>query len=147
MCLSSPVRTTNFHLATENHRLEDGGSHQIKIPHIQRKRRSPTKMVGGVKSHLESNPISARGTWKAQTEPCVHQEPETPQRLSQTCLWVSCEGTGQQWPAAGAGALGAPTWVIQSAAQVILEEVTISPTTEPPSWQPTHCKIIILKKI
>ena len=34
--------------------------------------------------------------------------PEAPQRLGQTCLWVSeglLWGTGQQWPAAGAGAL------------------------------------------
>ena len=29
-------------------------------------------------------------------------------RLSQTCLQVfECDGTGQQWPASGAGALGA----------------------------------------
>ena len=29
-------------------------------------------------------------------------------RLSQTCLRVfECDGTGQQWPASGAGALGA----------------------------------------
>ena len=34
---------------------------------------------------------------------------ESPQRLNQTCLWVlvSGRGTGQQWPAAGTGALGA----------------------------------------
>ena len=131
----------------KNHRLENVGSHQKKIPHIQGKRRSPTKMVGWVKSHLESNPISARDACKAQTEFYVHQETETPQRLSQTCLWVSCRGTGQQWPAEGAGVLGAPTWVTQSVAQVVLEEVEISPTTEPPRWRPTDCKITILKKI
>ena len=34
------------------------------------------------------------------------------------CLSVSCEGTGQQWTAAGAGALGAVD---------LLEEVTINP--------------------
>ena len=38
----------------------------------------------GQKSHLESNPISARGAWRAQTKPWVHQDRETPQRLSQT---------------------------------------------------------------
>ena len=41
----------------------------------------------------------------------VHQDPETPQRLRQNCLSLSCGGTGQQWTAAGggagAGALGA----------------------------------------
>ena len=64
-------------------------------------------MVGGVKLHLGGNPIPAREAQRAQTIPCAHQE--TPQRLSQTafeCLSVSCGGMHQQWPAAGAGALG-----------------------------------------
>ena len=79
-----------------------------KDTHVQRQRRTLSKMVGGVKSHLESNSIPARDAWRAQTKSCVHQE--TPQRLSQTCLWVlsvSWKGTGQQWPAARAGPLGA----------------------------------------
>ena len=57
-----------------------------EIPHIQLQRRSPGKMVGGVKSCLESNPIDARDAQRAQTKPCAHQE--IPQKLSQTCLWV-----------------------------------------------------------
>ena len=40
-------------------------------------------------------------------KPCVHQEPETPRTEPELCLSVSCTGTGQQWPAAGVGALGA----------------------------------------
>ena len=55
-----------------------------KDTHVQGQRRSPNKTVGGVKSRLESNPIPARDTWRAQTKPCAHQE--TPQRLNQTCL-------------------------------------------------------------
>ena len=43
-------------------------------------------MVGGAKSHLESNTIPARDTWRDQTKPCVHQDPETPQRLSHNCV-------------------------------------------------------------
>ena len=38
-----------------------------KIPHIQGQRRSPSKTVGGAKSHLESNPIPARDTLRALT--------------------------------------------------------------------------------
>ena len=57
-----------------------------KITHVQGQRRSPRKMVGGAKLHLESNPIPARDAQRAQTKPCAHQE--TPQRLSQTSLWV-----------------------------------------------------------
>ena len=43
-------------------------------------------MVGGAKSHLESNTIPARDTWRDQTKPCVHQDPDTPQRLSHNCV-------------------------------------------------------------
>ena len=48
-----------------------------------------SKMVGGTKSYLESNSITARDAWWAQTKPGpAHQDPETPQRLRQTCFWV-----------------------------------------------------------
>ena len=87
------------------------GSNQKKISHVQGQRRSPSMMVGGAKSCLESNPIPARDTRRAKTKPCVHQDPETTQRLSQTCVSVSCRGMGEQWPAAGARALGEATWV------------------------------------
>ena len=42
---------------------------------------------------------------------------------------VSCGGTGQQWAATGAGALGAADLGM---AEDLLEEVTINPTMEPP---------------
>ena len=74
-------------LLLNNHLQENVGSHQEKIPHFQGQRRSPNKKVGGAKLHLESNPIP-RDAHRAQTKPCAHQEPETPLRLSQTCLWV-----------------------------------------------------------
>ena len=45
------------------------------------------------------------------------------------CLSVSCKDMGQQWPAAGAGALGA---VDLGMAKALLEEVAINPTREPP---------------
>ena len=54
---SSPVRTPELQLAAEPHRQENVGSHQGKISHTQGQRRSPSKMVGGPKLHLESNPI------------------------------------------------------------------------------------------
>ena len=44
-------------------------------------------MVGREKSHLESNPILARDAQRAETKPCVHQDPYSPQRLSQIYLW------------------------------------------------------------
>ena len=45
------------------------------------------------------------------------------------CLSVSCRGMGQQWPAPGAGALGAAD---QGTTVDLLEETTINPKTEPP---------------
>ena len=57
-----------------------------KKRYMQEQSRSPKKMVGGVKSRIESNPIPSRDAQRAQTKPCEHLE--TPQRLSQTCLWV-----------------------------------------------------------
>ena len=39
-----------------------------EITHVQGQRRSPSKMVGGVKSHLASNPIPARDIQRAQTK-------------------------------------------------------------------------------
>ena len=64
--------------------VENVGSHQKKIPHILGQRRSSSKIVGGEKSYLKSNPIATRDAQRAQTKPCAHQE--TLQRLSQTCL-------------------------------------------------------------
>ena len=89
-CASSPVRTPELQLAAEQPSTgECWFPHtQKKIPHIQRQKRSPNKMVGGAKLHLESNPIPTGEVWRAQTKPCVHQVLGAPQRLSQTCLWV-----------------------------------------------------------
>ena len=43
-----------------------GWSGGEEIPHIQGQRRSPSKMVGGANSHLESNPIPTRDAQRAQ---------------------------------------------------------------------------------
>ena len=60
-----------------------------KIPHIQRQGRSPSKMVGEVKSHLESNPISTRDAQRPQTNIVCIRTQRPPQRWSQNCVWVS----------------------------------------------------------
>ena len=87
MCADLLLRELqNYNSLLNNHRQEDIESHQKKISHVQGQRRSPSKMVGGAKSHLESNPIPARDAQRAQTKLYAHQE--TPQRLGQTCLWI-----------------------------------------------------------
>ena len=67
-------------------------------------------MVGGGKSHIESNPSPPEvlGGLKQNLVCTRAQGPH--KRLSQTCLEclnVSCRGMGQQWPAAGTGDLAA----------------------------------------
>ena len=57
----------NYNSLLNNCWLEKVGSHQKKIPHIQGQSRSPSKTVGGAKSHLESNHIPNRDSWRAQT--------------------------------------------------------------------------------
>ena len=48
-------------------------------------------MVGGAKSRLESNPLTLQRFSEGSNIPCVHQNPENPQRLSQNCVRVSPE--------------------------------------------------------
>ena len=49
--------------------------------------KSPRKMVKGAKLHLESNSIFRCS--EGSNKPCVHQDPEIPQRLRHTRIWVS----------------------------------------------------------
>ena len=74
----------NSNMLLHNHRQENVGSHEKKIPYVQGQMRRPSKMVGGVKLHLESNSIPTRDAWRAQIKHYAHQDPETPQRLNQT---------------------------------------------------------------
>ena len=55
------------------------GSNCEEIPHIQEQRRTPSKMVGGAKSCLESTPIPARNAQRAQTN-LVQTRPQRPHR-------------------------------------------------------------------
>ena len=70
----------NYNLLLNNHQQENVGCNRKKTPHVQQQRISPSKVEGGEKSHLESNPIPTRDTRRSQTKPCVHQDPEPPQR-------------------------------------------------------------------
>ena len=49
-----------------------------EIPYVQGQK-SPSKTVGGVKSHLESNPIPTRNAKRAQTN-LVHTRSQRPHR-------------------------------------------------------------------
>ena len=64
-------------------------------------------MVGGVKLCLESNPIPWRDTPGLKQTLCTPGPRDPTETEPELCLSVSCGGAGQQWPAAGAGSLGA----------------------------------------
>ena len=76
-------------------------------------------------------------SWRAQTEPCVHQDPGERSSdptghcpgLARECPGVSGRGMGQQWPAAGLGALS-----VAVNAWDLLKEVTIIFITSTIVW-------------
>ena len=68
MCSSSPTRTLKLQLIAEQPLTGECWIQPKKIPQVQGQRRSPSKKVGGVKSHLESNPIPARDTRRAEAK-------------------------------------------------------------------------------
>ena len=107
MCAHLLVRELqNYNSLSNNHWQENAGSQQKKISHVKGQRRSSNQKVGGAKSRLESNPITARDAWRAQTKPVRNRRSHRDwARPAPGCLSVSCRGTGQQWAAAGAAAL------------------------------------------
>ena len=71
--------------------LRDAGVTLRRYPQVEVQRRSPSKMVGGAKSHLESNLIPVRDAQRVQTNPCGQPESrerssDLHKRLSQACL-------------------------------------------------------------
>ena len=86
MRASSPVRTPKLQLAAEQVSTGEGWlppKNDISRPRVKEE---PQQDGRRGKLHLESNPIPARDAQRAQTKTCALQDPETPQRLSQTYL-------------------------------------------------------------
>ena len=75
VCSSSPVRTPKLQLTAEEPLTGEGWIPPKKYAHGQRQRRSLSKMIGGAKLHLESNPIPTRDVWGDQTKPCASGDP------------------------------------------------------------------------
>ena len=64
-------------------------------------------MVGGANSCLKSNPIPTRDAQGLKQTLGASGPRDPTETETELCLSVSCGGTGQQWIAAGTGALGA----------------------------------------
>ena len=90
----------NYNLLLNNCLLENV-SHQKKISHIQGQRISSSKMLGGVKSLLESNPLPTRDAQRVETKRvCTgNQEKgtETPEVIDPDLPMSVQESPGMLW--------------------------------------------------
>ena len=90
-------------------------------------------------SHQNFHRTGETDSWRAQTKPCVHQDPgersSDPKTdwpsLSHECTGVSGRGVGQWWPAAG---LGAPSAAVPTLD--LWKEVDIIFITSTTAWPP-----------
>ena len=98
LCLLQELQ--NYNLLMNNCWLENV-SHQKKISHIQGQRISPSKMLGGVKSLLESNPLPTRDAQRVETKRvCTgNQEKgtETPEVIDPDLPMSVQESPGMLW--------------------------------------------------
>ena len=102
-------------------------------------RRSP---LTPPQSHQNLNRTAETDSWRAQTKPCVHQDPgerssdptrDSP-RLAYECPGVSGEGVGRQWPVAGSGALSAAVtaWdLLKEVAIIFMTSTIVWPQVKP----------------
>ena len=79
-------KTTTPCWTTVNWRMLDPTK---KIPHIQGQRRSPQQDSRRGEIAFRIKPITQKRRSEGSNKPSVQQDPETPQRLSQKCAWVT----------------------------------------------------------
>ena len=104
MCAHLLLLALQIYKTLNKHRKENVGSHKKDTPHPRAKEKPHQDGRRG-EITFRIKPHTLQRCWRTQTKPCVHQDPETPQRLSQNCLQclsVCCRGTGQHWPVSGA---------------------------------------------
>ena len=107
MCSTSPVETPKYNSLLYNQQQENIGSHQKRYPHPSaREKPQQDSRKGEIVFRIK--PYTYQRNSECSNKTLCNQE--TPQGLARPtfeCLSVSYGGTGQQWPAAVAGALGA----------------------------------------
>ena len=80
------VLVQNCNSLLNNHQQENIGSHHKKDTLHPKAKKKPQQDGRRGEIIFRIKPVHTRDTHRAQKNPCVHQDPETPQRLSQTCL-------------------------------------------------------------
>ena len=96
----------SYKLLLKNYQQENVGLHQRKDIQHPRAKEKPQQDDKRGKIAFRVKPHICQRHSDGSNKTLYNQE--TLQRLRQffECLSVSCRGKGQQWPAAGAGALG-----------------------------------------
>ena len=85
MCAHLLLRALQIYKTLNNNRKENVGSHKKETPHPRAKEK-PHQVGRRWEITFRIKPHTLQRCWRTQTKPCVHQDPETPQRLSQNCL-------------------------------------------------------------
>ena len=104
----SPVRTPKLQLAAEQPSSRECWIPPKKgTPHPRAKDKPQQDGRRGEIS-FRIKPLTSQRCSERSNKPCEQQDPETPTDTeTELYLTVSCKGTGQWWPATGAGTLGA----------------------------------------
>ena len=98
ICSSSPGRSQKSQLAAEQPSQENVGSHQKKDTPHPRAKEKPQQDSRRGKTTIRIKPHTRQRCSEGSNKPCMHQDPDTPKRLSQNGnrmppaeVWVSSE--------------------------------------------------------
>ena len=138
---SSPVRMPKLQLSAEQPSTGECWISPKKYTLCPRAKEKSKQDGGGrCKITFKSNTMPTREAQRAQIKPCVHQDPGIPQQTEPDLplsVWVSpAEAQVSSGLPQGQGLRLQQTWELSH----------VSPTTEPPSRQPTEWRTIIPKK-
>ena len=119
----------NYNSLLNNRLLENVGSHQKKDAPCPSTKEKPQQDGRKGETAFKIKPHTGQRCSEGSYKPCAHQDPETPQRLRQSCVRVSPVEVGvSSGLPQGLGLWVRQTWVWHP----LLEEVAINPIIEPP---------------
>ena len=104
---SSPVRTPRFQLVAEQPSTKECWIPPKKDTPCSRAKEKPQQDCRRGKIAVRIKPHTRQRRSEGSNKPSAHQGSETPENEPELRVSISCGGMGQQWPATGAGALGA----------------------------------------
>ena len=146
---SAPARTPKLQFTAEQPSTKECWIPPKKDTSCPRAKEEPQQDSRRGKIMFRIKPHSHQKHSEGSNKFCVHQDPETSQRLSQTCLWVfECLLQRYRSPVAchrGVAALCSRP-VSHSMGHESYWEITINPTIESPSRQSTNWRRIIPNK-